>query len=180
MQVKWLESHSKCVLLRGEVCLVWEILSNLWDKQHIASSYNLEKTVFTQTSPTSDWKRLGCNMYSTLWKDTSPNAFMLKKETLASPLPRILLKVVEINPCVASCSLSAGTMQGGSIPWKALQNWSPLRRSLIWQEKSFFSISGKVAQSQVRTIRVKEPFHKHHKQEFGCKTPESNPCFFPP
>ena len=64
--------------------LVWEILLfHLGDKQHIASSYNQGKNPFTQTSPSSILKQIVCNMYSTQWKDTSPNTSMLSNATLA-------------------------------------------------------------------------------------------------
>ena len=49
---------------------------------------------FTGTSPTSDWKWLGCKVYATQWKDTSPNASMLRKSTLAFFHPQILLHIV--------------------------------------------------------------------------------------
>ena len=73
--------------------MAWEILVFYTGvKQNIAGSYHQGKMAFTQTSPSRDWKCLRCNMYSTQWKDTSPNASMLSKATLAPP--RILLHVM--------------------------------------------------------------------------------------
>ena len=49
---------------------------------------------------------------------------------------------------------------------KGTPNVFTLGRTLRWQEKSFFLISGKSSTELVRTTRAKEPFHKHHNQEF--------------
>ena len=92
---------------------------------------------------------------------------MLRKATLAFPPLEFSYLLWEINQCVASCILSTHSVHGVSIPWKALRAGSPLRRTLIWQENSFFSISGKRSTEVVCTIRTYEPFHKHHKQEYG-------------
>ena len=92
---------------------------------------------------------------------------MLRKATLAFPPLEFSYLLWEINQCVASCFLSTHPVHGVSIPWKALQAGSPLRRTLIWQENSFFSILGKRSTEVVCTIRTYEPFHKHHKQEYG-------------
>ena len=101
-------------------------------------------------------------------EDTSPNASLLRKATIVfPPPPECSSSMGEINQSVASCSLSTGSRHGVSIPRKALQTGSPLRRSLICQESSFFSISGESRTELIRTTRAKEPFHKHHKQEFG-------------
>ena len=73
----------------------------------------------------------------------------------------------ELNKCVASCSLSLGSVPGVSIPWKALQTWYPLRRSQFLQENTFFFISEKSITELDCTTRAKEPFHNQHNQEFG-------------
>ena len=76
----------------------WEILlSNLGYKQHIASSYNQGKTAFTQTSLTSDWKELGCNMYTILCKDKPKCIYAQESIPCFFPL-RILLHVVGDQP----------------------------------------------------------------------------------
>ena len=54
-----------------------------------------------------------------------------------------------------------------SIPWKALQTRSPLRRSLLWQENSFFSIAGKSSTELVQMSMENVPFPKHQKQDCG-------------
>ena len=67
---RWLEGTPNVFSLGEKSECAWEILlSNIGDKHHIASSYNQGKTAIPQKSPISDWKRLGRNMYSTLWKD---------------------------------------------------------------------------------------------------------------
>ena len=49
----------------------WEMfLFHLGDKQYIASSNNQGKIALTNITK-RDWKRLGCNVYSNQWKDTT-------------------------------------------------------------------------------------------------------------
>ena len=113
------------------------------------------------------WKWLVCNVFSTQWKDMSPNTSMVRKATLEFFPPRILLHLAGDEPMTCLWSLSTGSVNGVSIPWKALQTGSPLRRTLHWQKNSFFSISGKSSTELVHTIRANVTFHIHHKEEFG-------------
>ena len=131
--------------------LAWEMLCfHLGDKQHIASSYNQGKTAFTQMLPTRDFECIACTMFSAQGIDTRPNASMLRKATLTfSPLEFYTFQ--EINQSFDSCSLSSGSVHRVSIPWKTHQTGSPLRRSLIRQENSFFSISWKSSTELVHT-----------------------------
>lgn len=55
----------------------------------------------------------------------------------------------------------------GFHPWKALQAVSPLRRTLMWHENSFISISGKSSTELGPTTRIKVSFHNKHKPDFG-------------
>ena len=131
------------VFLEENSDLAWEILLfHLGYMQHIPYLYNPGETDFRHTSQTIDWKQHCFNVYSTQWKDTSPNASMLKKHPLPSSPLEFSYTLGKIKQCVPSCSLSTAAVHFVSIPWRALQTWSPLKRSLIWQENSFFSISG--------------------------------------
>ena len=139
-------------------------LFKLLDKPSIATSYHQGKIAFTQTSPTRGWKQHCCNVYSAQGKETSPNASMLRKATLAIPPPQEFSYTLwEINQWVTSCSLSTDTIHVVSIQRKALQTWPPLRRNQIWQENSVFYLSGESSTDLLCTTRAKEPLHKHHK-----------------
>ena len=152
---------------------------------------------FTGTSPASDWKWLGCNMCWSQWKDTSSNASMLRIATFAYPHLEFSYMLQEINQ---RCFLLSEQLLLAQIfhHMKGTPTGAPLKEawfdsripSFMYQENA------KCRTELVCTIRVKEPFHKHHKQEFGiftdqlhhqirehtqphCEfTQEINPCFF--
>ena len=92
---------------------------------------------------------------------------MPQKSILAFPPLQFSYEFWEINQWVGSSFLSTGAMNPVSIPWKALQTGSPLRRSLHWQEDSFFFISGKGSTVLVHTNKGNRSISQNHSQEFG-------------
>ena len=148
--------------------LAWEILLfHLRDKQHIASSYTRAK-----------WTLLERHQ-QVIGSDLVAKCMQLSEKTLAQmhlcsgnqPLPFSTLKfsytLWEVKQWVSSWSWNNCPMNRFSIPRKALHTGYPLRRSLFWQENSFFYIAGISSTELVHPIRAKWPFHKHHYQEFG-------------
>ena len=76
---------------------------------------------------------------------TSHNVSWFRKATLAYFPTRLPLQLGEIKQNAASCSLSPGSLHGFSITQKAPQTCYPLWRTLMWYEKSFFSISEEIS-----------------------------------
>ena len=93
------------------------------------------------------------------------------------PPLQITYRLQNIYHCVSSWSLSTVSVHRDSISLMTLQNWSLLRRSLIWQENFYFSISGKISTEVVCTTRAKASFHKKTQTriwEFPRSTVSSN------
>ena len=145
--------------LENKSDLAWEILFvYLRHNQHIAHLYNQGKMTFTLKSPTRDWKQLGCNMYSSQWKDTSQMHLCSGKQHYPfSPL-ECSYTLQEINQCVSSWNLGNGSVHSVFIPWKALHTVFPWRTTLHCQENSFFSISGINSTELDHKIRSKSHF----------------------
>ena len=148
---------------------------------------------FIETSPTRDWKQHSCKVYAFQRKDTSKRHLCSGKKPLPFSPIEFSYRLQEVNQCVASCSLSTGSLHGVFIPWKAFQT---LRRSIIWKGNSFFHLSGKISTELVHTTLEKNHFPNTLRKsldaslfnciikpmnspQLRCDFPqEINPCFF--
>ena len=159
------ERYFKRVLLSGDGKLGMTMpCLQKQGKKHRASSYKQGSIAIAKTPEN---KRLPATCIQLREKTQAQLHLCSGKQPLPfSPL-EFSYMFQEIKQWGASYSLNTGSMHGVFIPWKALPSGSPLRRTLIWQEKSFFSIAWKTRTEIVRTNKSKRAISQNRSQEFG-------------